>query len=128
MNRFFFVTGSILAGLAVAAGAYGAHAGNSLGAQQAVWIEKAARYQMYHSLALICVAFAIRHWQDCRSLLFAGWLFGAGILLFSGSLYVMVFTGMNLGLMTPAGGMAFMAGWALMAYAGLTNKSTHSQN
>lgn len=63
MNRIFFVIGSMMAGLAVGAGAYGAHAGEALGIEQGIWIEKAARYQMYHGLALICVSFAITHWQ-----------------------------------------------------------------
>ena len=125
MNRIFWVSGSILAGLAVAAGAYGAHAVETLGAQQAVWIEKAARYQMYHSLALVLVSFAMSHLSETKLLQIAGGFFLAGILLFSGSLYAMAFTGINLGLMTPAGGVSFMVGWGLVAYAGLSINPVH---
>ncbi len=123
MDRIFFAIGSLLAGLAVGAGAYGAHGGPSLDVDQVRWIAKAARYQMYHSFALICVSLAIAHWQE-RAKLFqlAGWFFLSGILLFSGSLYVMAFTGINLGYMTPAGGIALMLGWFLMAFAGLLKK------
>ncbi|MEN8258933.1 MAG: DUF423 domain-containing protein [Thermodesulfobacteriota bacterium] len=119
MNRIFFVTGAIMAGLAVGAGSYGAHAGSSLGMEQRVWIEKAARYQMYHSLALICVSFAITHWSEARLFQVTGWLFLVGIICFSGSLYLMAFTGINPGYTVPAGGMAFIMGWGLMAFAGL---------
>jgi uncharacterized membrane protein YgdD (TMEM256/DUF423 family) len=122
MDRVFLALGSIMAGLAVGAGAYGAHAGATLGAEQAVWIEKAARYQMYHSLALICISFAITHCQETRLFQVSGWFFLGGILLFSGSLYVMAFTGINLGLTVPAGGIAFIIGWGLMAFAGLVIK------
>ncbi len=119
MNRVFFAIGSVLAGLAVGAGAYGAHAGPSLGMDQVIWIDKAARYQMYHSLALICVSFAISHWQETRLLHVTGWLFVVGILFFAGSLYLMAFTGINLGYMVPAGGIAFISGWGLMAFTAL---------
>lgn len=119
MNRVFFAIGSILAGLAVGAGAYGAHAGPSFGVSQVVWIDKAARYQMYHSLALLCVSFAISHWQETRLFQVTGWLFVVGILFFSGSLYLLAFTGINLGYMVPAGGIAFIMGWGLLAFTGL---------
>ena len=120
MDRVFFVIGSLMAGLAVGAGAYGAHGGPALDVEQARWIAKAARYQMYHGFALILVSFAIYHWQERAKLLhITGWLFLLGIIFFSGSLYVMAFTGVDLGYMTPAGGVTFIAGWFLMAYAGL---------
>ncbi len=95
MDRAFFAIGSLLAGLAVGAGAYGAHGGPNLDAEQARWIAKAARYQMYHSFALICVSWAIAHWQERAKLFFVtGVLFLLGILFFSGSLYLMAFTGL----------------------------------
>ena len=76
MDRIFFAIGSLLAGLAVGAGAYGAHGGSALGMDQVRWIEKAARYQMYHSIALICVSLALAHWQERAKLFYvAGWLF-----------------------------------------------------
>lgn len=119
MNRVFFVIGSVMAGLAVAASAYGAHAGGSLNMEQVIWIEKAARFQIYHSLALICVSFAISHWPHTRLFHAAGWFFLVGIICFSGSLYLLVFSGINSAYMIPVGGLAFIIGWGLMAFAGL---------
>jgi len=126
LDRVFLVIGSLMAGLAVGAGAYGAHGGTTFDADQARWIAKAARYQMYHSLALIFISLAISHWQE-RAKLFhiTGWLFLLGILFFSGSLYLMAFTGINLGYMTPAGGIAFISGWIIMACTGLLKKQSN---
>lgn len=117
MERVFFSLGAFLAGLAIAAGAYGAHGGETaLGQDQARWIAKAARYQMYHGLALLAVAWACTQWpEQLRFFQVAGGLFLAGTLCFSGSLYVMAFTGANLGYMTPLGGFAFIIGWLLLA-------------
>lgn len=117
MERLFFSLGAVLAALAVVAGAYGAHGGETaLGAEQARWIAKAARYQMYHGLALLAVAWAGTYWQGGSSLFqISGGLFLLGTVCFSGSLYLMAFTGLNLGYVTPFGGIAFMAGWLVMA-------------
>jgi uncharacterized membrane protein YgdD (TMEM256/DUF423 family) len=117
MAKFFFSVGALLAGLAVVAGAYGAHGGETaLGQDQARWIAKAARYQMYHAFALLAVSWACFQWPDQVPFFqVSGWLFLAGIVCFSGSLYVMVFTGANLGYITPLGGFAFIAGWLGMA-------------
>ena len=122
MDRVFFAIGALMAGLSVGAGAYGAHAGPSLGVEEVVWIEKAARYQIYHSFALICVSLAMSQWQE-RARLFqvAGGLFLLGIISFSGSLYLMAFTGVDLGYMTPAGGIAFIVGWLVVAVAGISS-------
>lgn len=120
MEKLFFSLGALLAGMAVAAGAYGAHGASTLGAEQAVWIEKAARYQMYHGIALIAVAWACLQWPEATGLFqISGFLFLFGVASFSGSLYIMAFTGMNLGYLTPFGGMAFMAGWVAMAIGAL---------
>ncbi len=116
MERLFFSLGALLAGMAVAAGAYGAHSASTLGSEQVIWIDKAARYQMYHGLALIAVAWACAQWPEAtRIFQISGFLFLIGVVSFSGSLYVMAFTGMNLGYLTPFGGLAFIAGWLLMA-------------
>lgn len=124
MNRLFFSTGALMAGLAVAAGAYGAHGGSTLDAEQMRWIAKAARYQMYHGLALMLVSLAAAHWpENAKMFQKAGWLFLAGILFFSGSLYIMACTGMPLGYVTPVGGFAFLAGWGIMAFAGVSKKN-----
>ena len=117
MERLFFGVGALMAGLAVAAGAYGAHGGeNTLGLEQARWIEKAARYQMYHGLGLLAVGWACVQWPENTGLFQgAGACFLLGIVCFSGSLYLMAFTGTNLGYVTPIGGVAFIIGWLALA-------------
>lgn len=117
MARVFFSLGALLAGLAVMAGAYGAHGGETtLGQEQARWIAKAARYQMYHGLALLALAWACTQWpEQFRLFQISGSLFLIGTVCFSGSLYLMAFTGINLGYITPLGGFAFIIGWLLLA-------------
>jgi uncharacterized membrane protein YgdD (TMEM256/DUF423 family) len=116
-ERTFFVLGALLAGLAVAAGAFGAHAlRDRLAPDMLAIFETAARYQMYHALALLGVAWATTRWPDSSAVL-AGWCFVAGIVVFSGSLYVLALTGTRwLGAITPLGGLAFLAGWALLVW------------
>lgn len=104
---------------AVAAGAFGAHALRARLAEDmlAVW-ETAARYQTYHALALLGVALASARWPAGQWSA-AGWLFTAGIVVFSGSLYLLALTGVRwLGAVTPIGGACFLAGWAVLAWAG----------
>ena len=119
MTRIFFFTGSLLAGFSVAMGAFAAHGATKFMTEQKLgWMEKAARYNMYHALAILIVAWALIQWPiQANLLIWAGWLFVAGIALFSGSLYVMAFSTLRLGLITPFGGVAFVLGWALMAVA-----------
>ena len=116
MDRQVFALGSILALLAVAAGAFGGHAlKDSLGPDRLDVFKTAAQYQMYHSLALIAVGIAASRWQD-GLINVAGWLFVAGIVLFSGSLYALAITDVKvLGAITPLGGLCFMAGWLCLA-------------
>lgn len=120
MEKIFFALGSALGGIAVAAGAFGAHGLQRLVTPERLdtW-EKAARYQMYHALALLLLAWAISHWPaQARLLALAGWLFLAGVLLFSGSLYALVLSGAAwLGVLTPLGGVAFVAGWLCLLIA-----------
>ncbi len=120
MERFFFIIGSILAGLAVATGAFGAHGLQKLVTPERLetW-DKAVRYQMYHALALLLLAWAITHWPEQTKLLSAGgWLFLAGVVLFSGSLYLLVVSEIKLlGAITPLGGVAFVAGWLCLVIA-----------
>jgi uncharacterized membrane protein YgdD (TMEM256/DUF423 family) len=116
MTRTFATLACLLAFLAVAAGAFGAHALRARVAPDllAVW-ETAARYQMYHALALFGVAWSLDRWPGTRAVL-AGWLFIVGIVLFSGSLYLLSISGVRwLGAITPLGGVAFLAGWLLLA-------------
>ena len=118
MERRFFTLGAMLAMLGVAAGAFGAHALKSrLTPDMLAVFEVGVRYQLVHALALLAVAWAITRWPG-RAALYAGVLFIAGIVLFSGSLYLLALTGeRSLGAITPFGGVAFLAGWACLAWA-----------
>ena len=79
--------------------------------------ETGARYQMYHALAIVLVALILGR-LDGWLVRTAGWMFAAGIVLFSGSLYALALTGVTtLGAVTPLGGLAFLVGWALLAVA-----------
>jgi len=117
MDRTFFVLASIFGGLSVALGAFGAHAlDDRLTEALMGTYQTAVQYQFYHALALVAVAYAITRWPGGNMPVIAGWLFVAGILLFSGSLYVLVMTNTSwLGAVTPLGGVAFIIGWALLA-------------
>lgn len=111
-------TGAVLAGLAVLAGAFGAHALRArLGEDSlAIW-ETAARYQMYHGLALLASG-ALPPLRDLRLLRTGRRLLLAGVLLFSGSLYGLALLGVAaLGAITPLGGAALLAGWGCLALA-----------
>jgi uncharacterized membrane protein YgdD (TMEM256/DUF423 family) len=116
MDQFFFVLGSISGGLAVALGAFGAHALKArLTADRLTTFETGVRYQMYHALAMLGVVAAITHWPASNLPNVAGWLFVTGTLLFSGSLYLLCFTHQRwLGAVTPFGGLAFIAGWVCL--------------
>jgi uncharacterized membrane protein YgdD (TMEM256/DUF423 family) len=110
--------GALSAGLGVAAGAFGAHALRArLEPRLLEVFETAVRYQMYHALALLAVAWLASRVPGSMSTA-AGWLFVAGTVIFSGSLYAMVFTGVRaLGAITPIGGVCFIAGWVCLALA-----------
>jgi uncharacterized membrane protein YgdD (TMEM256/DUF423 family) len=113
MDRLFFALGSISAGLAVALGAFGAHGlKGRLAADMLANYETGVRYQMYHALALLAVAWAVSRWPGAGLPVAAGWLFVAGTVLFSFSLYALSLSGLRwLGAITPLGGVAFVAGW-----------------
>lgn len=118
--KLFALIGSLLGALGVAFGAFGAHALQSRVEPRMLEIwETAVRYQMYHVFALFAAAWIIGQTHTQTSLATAaGWLFLAGVLIFSGSLYVMVFTGMRwLGAITPIGGTALIIGWVCLAIA-----------
>ena len=120
MDRLFFALGALSALVAVAAGAFGAHAlRNRLVPDMQGVFEIGARYHMYHALALLAAAWAIGRWPGGPAVA-AGWLFVAGTLIFSGSLYVLALTGQRwLGAITPLGGLAFILGWAALAWSAL---------
>ena len=121
MDKQFFIIGSVAAGLAVALGAFGAHGLRAmLSPDMLANFETGVRYQMYHALGMLAVAFAATRWPGSTLPAIAGWLFVAGIVLFSGSLYAMALTGQRwLGAITPIGGVAFIAGWACLVAAAL---------
>jgi uncharacterized membrane protein YgdD (TMEM256/DUF423 family) len=118
-DRAFFQIGALAAFVAVAAGAFGAHAlREALPADLLDIFETAARYQMYHALALLMVGWIAGRRPSAAATL-AGWLFVVGIILFSGSLYALSLTGVRwLGAITPLGGLAFLGGWLALAWAG----------
>lgn len=116
MDRFFLIVGSVSAFLAVALGAFGAHGlKNSLSSDLLNTFEVGVRYHFYHTFGLFVVAWASTRWPG-GSVTAAGWLFVAGIIIFSGSLYLLSLTGLRwLGAITPIGGLAFLLGWLLLA-------------
>jgi uncharacterized membrane protein YgdD (TMEM256/DUF423 family) len=118
VDRLFVTLGALSGFIAVGAGAFGAHALRArLAPDMLAVFETAARYQMYHALALVLVAWVGTRWPGSAAV-YAGWLFVAGTVLFSGSLYLMAFTGVRwLGAITPLGGAAFLAGWVALALA-----------
>ena len=118
MQRTFALFGAASGFIAVAAGAFGAHALEArLSSEMLVIFETGARYQMYHALALLAVAWAATRWPG-RAAHASGWCFIAGTVLFSGSLYLLAFTGVrSFGAITPVGGVLFLAGWLLLGLA-----------
>lgn len=118
MERVFFILGSGLAFIGVALGAFAAHGLKArLPAELLAIFETGVRYQMYHALALLGVAWACTRWPGAAASA-SGWLFVAGTLLFSGSLYLLALTGVRwLGAIAPFGGLAFLAGWVCLAVA-----------
>lgn len=117
MIRLFLVFGSCSALLAVALGAFGAHLlKEKLSPELLTIFEVGVRYQMYHAFGLIAVAWALAQFPGAN-IVVPGWLFIAGTIVFSGSLYALSVTGARwLGAVTPIGGLCFLAGWAWFAW------------
>jgi uncharacterized membrane protein YgdD (TMEM256/DUF423 family) len=109
--------GGLFGGLAVVAGAFGAHGlRGRLPADLLSAFETGARYQMYHALALLAVALLLER-RPSAPLRAAGWCLAGGTVVFSGSLYLLALTGATWwGAVTPLGGIALIAGWGLVAY------------
>lgn len=118
MTRLFFTLGALAAFLAVAAGAFGAHALEArLAPDRLETFKLGAQYQMYHALGLLAVAWATTRWPGGLTTA-AGWLFVVGIVIFSGSLYALGLGAPRwLGAVTPIGGLSFLTGWLLLAWA-----------
>jgi uncharacterized membrane protein YgdD (TMEM256/DUF423 family) len=117
-DRLFVLVGSLYGGLGVAVGAFAAQALKTrLAPELLATVETAVRYQLVHALALLAAAWACTRWPG-RWATAAGWLFAAGVLLFSGSLYALVASGVRgLGAITPFGGVAMISGWVCLALA-----------
>ena len=122
--KFFIQSGAILGLVGVGLGAFGAHALRAMldaTGRQATF-ETAVKYQFYHALALVLVGLLMHTFGDnpatVKLLNWSGYAFLGGMLIFSGSLYVLCFTGITwLGAVTPLGGVAMIVGWALLFWA-----------
>ena len=121
MYRLFLFLGGLNGFLAVALGSFGAHVLTARVNPEMLEIyQTAVRYHTTHALALLAVGIVTNWAPDSLYLKGAGWLFLAGIILFSGSLYLFSITGEPwLGAMAPVGGSCFLVGWALLAVAAL---------
>jgi len=118
MARRFVIWGALAGFLGVAAGAFAAHGlRDRISPDMLEVFRTGAHYQMIHALALVACGWAVERFPG-RAVRFAGIAFAAGIVLFSGSLYVLAFTGLRgLGAITPLGGLAFLAGWGSLVGA-----------
>jgi uncharacterized membrane protein YgdD (TMEM256/DUF423 family) len=123
MERAFLTVGAVFGGLGVAAGAFAAHGLKSRLAPDLLAVfETGARYQLVHAVALLVVgvlATRVPH----PAVAAAGWLFIVGVVVFSGSLYLLAVTGVRwLGAITPIGGVALIAGWLALAWGVLRSR------
>lgn len=118
MKNLYFALGSVFSMFGVLLGAFGAHTlKKKLTPEMLDVFEVGVRYQMYHGIGLIIVAWALSQWQSTLTTA-AGLCFIVGILIFSGSLYTLSLTGVRwLGAITPIGGLAFIAGWGCLVIA-----------
>jgi len=119
MNNLFLVLAGVNGFIAVSLGAFAAHGLKSmLGPDLLATFQTGVQYHMYHSLALLAVGILVLQFPAQTGLRIAGFLFLAGIIIFSGSLYVLALSGIRwLGAITPIGGVAFLASWALLAWS-----------
>ncbi|HIF39017.1 MAG TPA: DUF423 domain-containing protein [Gemmatimonadetes bacterium] len=117
MERIFALTGCLFALTAVAIGAFGAHFLQSrLPSISLVTLETAVKYQMYHAFALFFVTYALGKWPSVMAPT-SGWLFLAGTILFSGSLYILIATEQRwVGMLTPIGGTLLIIGWVNLIF------------
>jgi uncharacterized membrane protein YgdD (TMEM256/DUF423 family) len=119
MARNWVIVAAVNGFIAVAAGAFGAHALKTrLDPKLLETFDVGARYQMYHALALLATAWLIAQYPS-RTATASGYCFAIGIVVFSGSLYALSLSGVRwLGAITPIGGTLFLVGWLLLAWAG----------
>ncbi|MEW9670404.1 DUF423 domain-containing protein [Ammoniphilus sp. 3BR4] len=119
MLNTFVAIGAINAFLTVALGAFGAHGLKGKITEDMLTVyQTGVQYHMFHSLGLISIGILGGKLASTAMLTWSGWALLVGIILFSGSLYVLSLSGIRvLGAITPFGGVAFLIGWALLAYA-----------
>lgn len=119
--KTFLFLGSLVAGLAVLMGAFGAHALEArIGPDLIAAYRTGVEYHFYHAFGLLVVALAAHRLPSSRFIRWAGWSMLLGIVLFSGSLYALALSETRwLGAVTPFGGLAFMVGWALLAWGAI---------
>lgn len=117
MNKYFFLFAALSGFCSVACGAFGAHALDGvLEPRMLAAFKTSTQYQMSHTLVLLLVLLFREVWRDNQALLFACYTFTAGIILFSGSLYLLALTGISwFGPITPIGGVLLLSGWLLLA-------------
>lgn len=117
MQRKIAVVACIVAMIGVGLGAFGSHIlGERIGEDALKTFQTGIQYHFIHALAMLIVAIVMGVWGESRRLAWAAWLFFAGIVMFSGSLYLLSTTGLKIfGPITPLGGVAFIAGWILLA-------------
>ena len=127
MAHTFFLLGTLFAGLGVAAGAFGAHSLKEILAPNMLAVfETAVRYQMLHALVLFVVGGAVVA-SPIVWFRVAGWTFVAGIALFSGSLYMLTFTGTPwYGALTPLGGVSLLLGWMFLGWGFWKHRQTRN--
>jgi|SRR5690554_1248481 len=116
-NTYYIKVAAVLGALAVAIGAFGAHGLEPLLTKfnRLDTFETAVKYHFYHTLAIFLVGVVIGLGKDHKLLKYSAWSFVSGIIVFSGSLYVLSLTNVTwLGAVTPLGGLAFIAGWVLL--------------
>ena len=118
MPKTFLILGAINAFLCVALGAFGAHGlKQMLSAEMLTVYHTGVQYHFYHAIGLILVGLILQHFTNEKLVRLSGWLMLTGIILFCVSLYIISLTGLRgLGMITPFGGVAFLAAWALLAY------------
>ena len=124
MPRIFLTLGTLNAFLCVLLGALGAHGlKHTLTPDMLVIFQTGVQYHFYHALGLVLAGLALFHLPQSRLLKLSGWLMFTGIILFSGTLYLISLTELRgLGKIAPFGGLSYMSAWLLFAYAAWTNK------
>lgn len=119
MHKFFLISGAIAMALAVALGAFGAHGlKNKLSQEMLAVFETGVQYHFYHGIGLLIVGLLAQYMPNSAMLEWSGWLMMFGILIFSGSLYLLAVSNIRwIGAITPIGGLCFIASWIFLALA-----------